>query len=80
MKEVKILALLLIASQSYGLVMLFDNFDDGIIDPAKWTQTLQNGNSSLTESGGTLTTQARGILGSVADITGEYSISGKYNL
>lgn len=75
----KLIPLLLIAfNSSYGVILLEDDFNDGSIDPAKWSTTLANGSSAVSESGGFLTTQARGILGSVNTFAGSYSIAGSF--
>lgn len=73
--------LLLPFSATFGAInLLVDDFNDGSIDPNKWNTTLVNGNSSVSEQSGYLTTQSRGILSSVDDITGAYSISGSVAL
>lgn len=72
---------LLTASQSFGAInLLFDDFNDGSIDPVKWTTDLPYAGSSVTESSGSLTTQTRGLLGTVDSFTGQYSVSGTFTM
>ncbi len=61
-------------------VLLTDDFSGGSIDSGKWSVILPGGSSSVVQSGGVLTTTARGILGSVTDFSAPYSISGSFTM
>jgi hypothetical protein len=76
----KILALLSFPVALSAQVLLTDDFSGGTIDSGKWSVILPGGSSSVVQSGGLLTTTARGVLGSVADFSAPYSISGSFTM
>ena len=47
-------------------VILEDDFNDSAVNPSLWSVILPNAGSSVVESGGVLTTNGRGVLGSLA--------------
>lgn len=59
-------------------VILEDDFNDSAVNPSLWSVILPNAGSSVVESGGVLTTNGRGVLGSLADFTAPYKISGSF--
>ncbi len=61
-------------------VLLNDTFSGSSLDASLWQTILPNGSSSVTQSGGGLTTTARGILGSVAGFSGPLTLSGTFTL
>ena len=76
----RILALLSFPVALSAQVLLTDDFSGGSIDSGKWSVILPGGSSSVVQSGGLLTTTARGVLGSVADFSAPYSISGSFTM
>lgn len=62
------------------MVLLSDTFAGPSVDSSKWTTILPYGQSSITQTGGSLTTQGRGILATVDDFNGPIRIDGSFKL
>jgi hypothetical protein len=62
MKTLGILILAILGARLSGQVLLNDNFSGGSLDTGKWQTILPTGSSSISQSGGVLTTTGRGIL------------------
>src|SRR6478609_1230817 len=58
--------------------ILFDDFNDGVIDPTKWQQISPFGLSLITESGGAMTITGRGIVLAAPAMPSSYSITGSF--
>ncbi len=69
-----------VATQAYAQVLLADNFNDGSINGSLWTSTLPYFDSTVTQSGGALTSTNRGILISTGQFTGALEINTRVSL
>lgn len=82
MKNILLLlaALALVAPIRASTVLLSDTFSSPALDTSLWQTILPNGSSSVYQSGGGVTTMARGILGSVGSFSGSLILSGTFTL
>jgi len=60
--------------------VLFDDFEDGIVNPLLWSVDLPLPGSQISESGGLLTTTGRGTLATAGGLSGEFVVSGLVTL
>lgn len=63
-----------------GQVLLSDDFAGGTLNSSLWSTVLPVFNSSLTQSGGVVTTVNRGILATQADFAAPYVITGSFTM
>ncbi len=61
-------------------ILLDDDFSGATLDTSKWTVILPQSSSSVVQSGGAVTTTARGILATNDGFSGGYSVSGMFTL
>ncbi len=80
MKLARLLALAACTASvaSASQVLLHDDFDGATVDASKWTIMNPVIGSSVTQSGGELTTIKRGTLATVANFSAPYAISGSF--
>jgi len=73
-------SILTLSVSASAQVFLTDDFSGGVVDSSKWSVILPGSNSTIVQSGGFLTTTARGVLGSVSNFSAPYSISGSFRM
>jgi hypothetical protein len=61
-------------------ILLSDDFSGATLDASKWITILPFGQSSITQAGGSLTIQGRGILATVDSFNGPYVINGAFTM
>lgn len=80
MKTLGILILAILGARLSGQVLLNDNFSGGSLDTGKWQTILPTGSSSVSQSGGVLTTTGRGILATANPFSTPHVISGVFTM
>lgn len=70
----------LFCSAHADTILLSDDFSGTSLDPSKWTTILPYGTSSVTQSGGAVTTLGRGVLATANSYFQPYIINGSFTL
>lgn len=64
----------------HGQILLSDTFTGGTLNSSLWTTILPTGSSSVVQSGGVVTTTARGILATANQFSSPLVISGTFTM
>lgn len=70
----------LVSVTAHAGLSFSDDFNGPSLDPTAWSTIMPNGSSSVVQSGGSVTTTARGILATVKDWSGPYVVEGSFTM
>jgi hypothetical protein len=73
-----LLMVVVVSFSSYAATSIFDDFNDGVIDTAKWQVILPFGSSQVLENSGFVQSISRGVLATKGDVDSSVQISGKF--